>query len=745
MKLVGGRSIQQKLNLILLATVGLALALAALALLAFEARKEWRAVQRDLVTQADVIGLSSEAALAFADRKVGEQNLRVLQARPGVLAAALYDGENRLFASFRDYEDEDAAIPPEAPALGVDFGSTTATVVRPVISNRESIGRIYIQVRHGLAATLAEYIGWLVAITVASLFGGLLLAHRLQRSLTDPILDVSRVAQTVLERGAFDVRARKTSDDEVGRLVDAFNAMLDELGQRAQVLQEANRALSASEARYQLAASGSSAGLWDWDMEARTMFYSPRFKAALGWDEHDFPDRPDSLVKIMHEADRPVVQAALQAHLAHDAPFQAECRLREREGRWHWFLVTGMALKNARGKPYRMAGSLIDVSERKQSEILLQQANRAKDEFLATLAHELRNPLAPLRTGLQILKKPAAPAATVQRTLDTMDRQLTHMVRLIDDLLDISRINSGKIRLELARTSLRNALQTAVELSRPAMDAAGHALLVELPEHDVLLHADETRLAQAFGNLLNNAAKYTPHGGQVRLRAWQEGSEACIEVRDNGIGIPPEMLDRVFNLFAQVEGGQVRAMGGLGIGLFLVRSLIQLHGGSVTAASEGPGAGSAFTVRLPCLQPAAATPPAAAAAAQAPAESDPTAPRVLLVDDNVDAAETLATFLQMLGMQTRTEHDGPAALPAAQDFEPDVVLLDIGLPGMSGYEVAQQLRADPKVGRVRLIALTGWGAEEDRRRAMAAGFDHHLTKPVDVAVLEAMLKEGRAE
>ncbi|MDB5953761.1 ATP-binding protein [Ramlibacter sp.] len=728
-------SIQQKLNLILFAAVGLALIIAAGALLLVDARKEWRDAHAELVTQAGVVGLASEAALAFGDRRAGEQNLRVLRAQPGVVAAALYDPQGRLFAQFRP-AGEDGEVPPRAPPPGLRFGWSTATMVGPVLSNREVIGSVYVQSRHGLVSELAEYVGWLIAVTVASLFGALLLAHRLQKTLTGPIEEVSRVARTVLDRGAFDVRATKRSDDEVGQLVDAFNAMLDELGERARVLQEANKALSASEMRYQLAARGSSAGLWDWDVRAGTMFHSPRLKALLGYTEEEFPDRPGVLTTFMHPDDRATVRAALRAHLSGHAPYQAECRLREKNGPWRWFLVTGMALRDEHRRVYRMAGSLIDISERKESEILLQQSNRAKDEFLATLAHELRNPLAPLRTGLQILKKPAAGEAVQQRTLQTMDRQLTHMVRLIDDLLDISRINSGKIRLELARTSLRASLQTALELARPAMDAAGHALHVELPEQDIELEGDETRLAQAFGNLLNNAAKYTPPGGEVRLRAWRAGEQACVEIRDNGIGIPPELLERVFGLFAQVAPGSSQPSTGLGIGLYLVRSLVQMHGGEVAAQSAGPGRGSTFTVTLPCL-PATVTAPASeranADAVLAPA-------RVLVVDDNRDAAETLTTFLEMLGLQAHSVYDGSDALPAARAFAPDVVLLDIGLPGMDGYEVARALRADQQVAGVRLVALTGWGGDEDRRRAMAAGFDHHLTKPVDLAVLEDLLR-----
>jgi PAS domain S-box-containing protein len=732
------RSIQQKLTLILLATVGVALFIAASALLLVEARKEWQNAQSELTTQADVVGLASEAALAFGDRRVAEQNLRVLQAQPDVTAAALYDNQGRLFASFRSVAT--AVLPAQAPPRGLQFDWSMASVLRPVLSNREVIGSVWVQTQHGLVTQLLEYIAWLIVITLASLFGALLLARRLLKTITGPIEDVSRVARIVLDEGSFDVRASRRSDDEVGHLVDAFNAMLDELGQRARVLQEANSALSASEARYQLAARGSSAGLWDWDLHSDTMFYSPRLKSLLGYPEEEFPDKPASLTRIMHPEDRPGVRAALRVHLSDEVPYQAECRLQEKQGRWRWFLITGMAVKDEQGHAYRMAGSLIDISERKEGELLLQQSNRAKDEFLATLAHELRNPLAPLRTGLQILKKPNAPPQVQRRTLDTMDRQLTHMVRLIDDLLDISRINSGKIRLEMTRASLRAALQTALELARPSMDAAGHALHVQLPEQDIALQGDETRLAQTFGNLLNNAAKYTPPGGQVRLRAWRVGADAWVEVQDNGIGIPADMLDKVFSLFAQVDPGD-KSTSGLGIGLFLVRGLVQMHGGSVTADSRGPGHGSTFLVRLPCLPalPSTSEMPQTMTQDETPATAPST--RVLVVDDNVDAAETLVTFLEMLGLQATSVHEGTGALAAAQRFDPDVVLLDIGLPGMDGYQVARVLRADPQVGRARLIALTGWGADTDRRRAMDAGFDHHLTKPVDLGVLEDLLRK----
>jgi PAS domain S-box-containing protein len=737
------QSIRRKLNVILLASVGLALLLAALALLAVEARKAWRDARDDVSAQAELVGLASEAALAFGDPHTAEQNLRVLQAQPGVMAAALYDTSGKLFAQFRSAQADGASAPARVPPAGLHFGWREATIVRPVILNHEPIGSVYVLAQHGVLPELGEYAAWLVAVMALSLFGAMLLASRLQKSITGPIGEVSSVARTVLERGTFDVRATRRSADEVGQLVDAFNAMLDELGRRAGVLQEANAALSASEARYQLAARGSSAGLWDWDLRANTMFHSPRLKAVLGYTEEEMPDVPGSLAAIAHPEDLPRLRAAVQEHLARGVPFQAECRLRQKDGQWRWFLATGMAQRDEKGRPFRMAGSLIDISERKEGELLLQEANRAKDAFLATLAHELRNPLAPLRTGLQILRKPVAPAAQ-QRTLETMERQLSHMVRLIDDLLDISRINSAKIRLELARCSLRSALQTALELARPGIDSGGHVLVVDWPEPDIELDADETRLAQAFGNLLNNAAKYTPAGGEIRLRAWREGEEARVEIRDNGIGIPADMLEKVFSLFAQVEAPAGKLASGLGIGLFLVRSLVEMHGGVVQASSEGAGKGSTFLVRLPCLVPAP-QPSAPAPQAQRSGSAHAATTRVLVVDDNRDAAETLEILLGMLGLQTRSVYDGHQALSAAREFLPDVILLDIGLPGMDGYEVAHALRADARLAHTRIVALTGWGSEQDRDRALAAGFDHHLTKPVDPAVLEDLLRRLEAQ
>ena len=742
MKFPGARSIRQKLNFILIATAMLALALAGLALVVFDLRSQLGAIEADMVTQADIMGLVSGPAMAFDDPKAGTENLRVLRAKPTVRAAALFDAKGRLFASFKAAASENIDMPVRAAPAPVSADREWVRVWQPVLSDGQPIGTVFLQARHDLVPRALDYLGVLALILGSSLAAALLLSNRLQRMLTDPILAISAVARRIRQSSNFNLRAVRISDDEIGDLADVFNAMLDELGLRAQTLERANQALRASDERYQLAVRGSSAGLWDWDMDEGTVFYSPRFKALLGYSDEEFPDLRASLSNVMHEQDRPAVRQALSDHLSQDKPYQTECRLHLKSGEWRWFFITGMAQKDAGGRAFRMAGSVIDVTERKRAEQILHDANRAKDEFIATLAHELRNPLAPIRTGLEILKKDAANGPASRRARETMERQLAHLIRLIDDLLDISRINSGKIAVMKQRASLADIVESAVEISRPLIDARGHALAVELPACGIELIADATRLAQALGNLLNNAAKYTPPHGRLALKAWQEGDTAVVEVSDNGVGLAPEMLEEVFSLFTQVHRTLDRSQGGLGIGLYLVRNLVALQGGTVTAASGGPGLGCTFTVRLPCLLRTDAD----TAVAIEPSAAPGAAPslKVLVVDDNVDAAETLAAVLEMIGCRTRNVHDGSEVLDCARDFEPDIVLLDIGLPTLSGYEVARQLRADSRLGRIVLIAVTGWGTEEDRRRSRDAGFDEHLTKPVDLAVVERLFSRFAA-
>jgi PAS domain S-box-containing protein len=372
----------------------------------------------------------------------------------------------------------------------------------------------------------------------------------------------------------------------------------------------------------------------------------------------------------------------------------------------------------------------------------LRESDRAKDVFLATLAHELRNPLAPVWNGLSIIKRAPGDTRRVMQIADMIERQVGQLTRLVDDLLDVSRINTGKIELRKQHTNLVSILSSAMETSRPHIEACQHKLSVRFPDEPTDMEADPARLAQVFSNLLNNAARYTRPGGNIDVTVQAEPDRFLVKVRDNGAGIPPEMLNKVFALFTQFHHPAERSKGGLGIGLSLVDGLVRLHGGSVSAHSEGLGKGSEFVVCLPRTPPSVPEAPA-------PGRPEPTTQagsvvrRVLVVDDNHDAAETLAELLRMLGNQVAVVHDGNAALSSAPVFKPDVILLDIGLPDINGYEVAQRLRQIQGMRQPRLIALTGWGQHEDKRRAAEAGFDDHWTKPVDPARLQELSRNLR--
>jgi signal transduction histidine kinase/ActR/RegA family two-component response regulator len=390
----------------------------------------------------------------------------------------------------------------------------------------------------------------------------------------------------------------------------------------------------------------------------------------------------------------------------------------------------------------------VDITERKRDEENLRQlaadlseSDRRKTEFLATLAHELRNPLAPIRSGLAVMHLSADNANTVAKIREMMDRQVTQMVRLVDDLLDVARISGGKIDLKKELVELKQILSTAVETSLPLIEANQHELTVNIPEEALLVEVDTTRICQVISNLLNNAAKYTPAGGRIALSAYQEDGFAVICVSDTGIGIPEESLPMVFEMFNQVGQNMDRAQGGLGIGLSLVRRLIEMHSGSVAATSAGSGKGSTFIVRLPLASADVTNSVAVARPSPSSSNEADKGIKVLVVDDNVDAATTLAMLLDVSGHTTQVAHDGINGLKAAQEFRPQVAFLDIGMPGMNGYETAEAIRKTPGLEHVVLVALTGWGAESDRLRAKDVGFHHHLTKPVSLAAVHALLSE----
>jgi PAS domain S-box-containing protein len=413
--------------------------------------------------------------------------------------------------------------------------------------------------------------------------------------------------------------------------------------------------------------------------------------------------------------------------------------LRDPQGVLRHSIVSKFPIRDAEGRPRLLGGIAIDITDRVQAEEALRRADRRKDEFLATLSHELRNPLAPIRNALHILRN-TGPGETADRVHEMLDHQLARLIRLVDDLLEVSRISGGRLDLRKEPVDLATVVQSAIETSGPLIEGASHQLTVSLPDRPLVVDADPIRLGQVLSNLLSNAAKYTADGGRIQVAVRREGASAVISVRDDGIGIPAEMHSRVFDMFAQVDRTLKRAQGGLGIGLALARTLVELHGGRIDVRSAGLNQGSEFTVRIPAPESRRKSrDPAPHTEIRAMSTPPHT---ILVVDDSKDGADSLGMVLRMMGAEPRVVYDGPSALAAIRDQPPATVLLDIGMPGMDGYEVAAEIRKDPACSRTRMIALTGWGSEEERRRSREAGFDDHWVKPVDPAKLRELLGTG---
>lgn len=495
-----------------------------------------------------------------------------------------------------------------------------------------------------------------------------------------------------------------------------------------------------NEERYRIGLDVGEIGVWDWDIVTGHIAWSDRVEEIYGMRPGEFDGTLDMFRLHTYPDDAERVRLAIKACLENDSPYQIDFRIVQPSGIVRWIYTSGRVIRDASGIPTRMIGATRDVTHRKQSEDELRQVARRKDEFLALLAHELRNPLAPLRNGLQVIRLAAADPNAVAQARAMMDRQLGHLVRLVDDLLDVSRIGQNKMELRRARILLSEVIDNAVETARPAIEAAGHLLTVSIPPLPIELDADLTRLAQVLSNLLTNSARYTEKAGQIWVSGEQHGTEVVIAVRDTGIGIPADALRDVFDMFSQVDRSIERTTGGLGIGLALVKGLVEMHGGSVMAESAGPGLGSTFTVRLPvalALQPGAT---AAPQTLRAGADARP-AQRILVVDDNVDAARSMARVLKLQGNEVHVAHDGVEAVASAQTLGPQVILMDVGMPRMNGHEAVRRIRElnlpEPPI----IIAVTGWGQDGDRAQTKLAGFDGHLVKPVDLPDLEKLLNE----
>ena len=521
------------------------------------------------------------------------------------------------------------------------------------------------------------------------------------------------------------------------RQLEELNAQLERrVAERTTELESSGARVRAGEERLRLAVEGAGMATWDADLRTGRAFWSATFFTILGYEPvHGGEASTEMWTGCIHPDDVARVMDGMHRARADRSLFSADHRIiRVDGGDVVWVSSFGRFLGDAPGEPSRFVGVLFDITARIRMQETLRDADRRKDQFLAMLAHELRNPLASMRNAVKIMYAEPLGEDTLGRCRDIIDRQVDQLALLVDDLLDVSRITAGKIKLRLEPVDLWPVVSEAVAASRILIDDRRHVLTVRPPEQPVWVDGDRVRLAQVVTNLLNNAAKYQDDGGRIRLDVERDGDEAVIRVRDEGIGIPPDMLARIFDLFLQVDGSIHRAQGGLGIGLSLVRSLVEMHGGEVEVRSEGLGKGSEFVVRLPCR--------AAPASWPRPGETDPARAgarhRILVVDDNEDAAESQAMLLQMAGHEVFVAFNGSAALDRAAAEQPAVVLLDIGLAGMDGLEVCRRLRAGGH-REAYIVAMTGFGQDEDRRRSREAGFDMHLVKPVDPAALMKLL------
>jgi signal transduction histidine kinase/ActR/RegA family two-component response regulator len=615
------RSLRYKIVAVILATTLAALLVSTVALLSYEARNFRQFLISDATTQADIVARTSVPALEFNDPDAAAGNLSLLEGRASVIAAAIYESDGTLFAKYVR-KGQQVQFPPAVSGAGTELQGDRLRLFHPIIHNDQLLGTVFLLATNDLPGRLKGYLLILGGVMLVSLLVAAVISLRLQRSVSAPVLAVTEVARQVIENRDFTLRAAKTTNDEIGVLVDSFNGMLSEVGETTEALRASNRRLQ-----------------------------------------------------------------------------------RETE-------------------------------ERRAAEAALRLADRRKDEFLATLAHELRNPLAPMVNALSMLNRDDASGATRRRAEQILGRQLAHLVRLVDDLLDVSRITRGKLDLNVESVELQTVVGSAVDTVQLLMDSRRHELEVELPRETIHLRADSVRLSQVLSNLLNNAAKYTEPGGHVRLTAKPQDGHVEITVADDGMGIPPETLPKIFQMFTQGDGSIERAQGGLGVGLALTKRLIELHGGRITARSEGRARGATFVVHLPTIERPA--PPTREAASPAVAKSSQ-ALRILLVDDNVDFVTSLALLLEESGHEVRIAHDAGTALEAAAALRPEIAFLDLGLPGISGYELARRLRESSAGSETVLVALSGWGQPQDRARSKSAGFSRHLVKPVEFEQILSVL------
>jgi PAS domain S-box-containing protein len=760
------RTVRGKLMAVVVQTASIALLLAAIAMAAQDLTAYRQARASQLTTEASILGLASAPALAFDDRAAAQRTLATLRAHSAVLGAALYGTDGSQFARYLPAGETPPPARLSDSSNRMRISGDQVTLSQRITQNGEWLGTIYLRAHFDMTGRILTYLGIIALVTIMGVIVALVLSTALHRAITAPLDAMASVARHVVQERDYQRRAELSTDDEIGVVVQAFNRMLDEMQSRTRELEQSNAALQ-SEVRVRKAAEAALArserlyraigesiqyGVWVTDASGQSTYVSESYLALTGLKQEEVGASWEAL---LHPDDAVSVMESWGECIRNGGAWYCEYRIRGTDGLYHPILAQGVPISGEDGKVTGWAGINLDISRLKQTEEALREADRRKDEFLATLAHELRNPLAPIRNAAGLLELRAANDQQRQWASEVITRQVKRMGLLLDDLLDVSRITLRRLELRKESVSLASVIATAIETAQPLINAKQHSLEVSLPEEPVHLQADPLRLSQAISNLLNNAAKYTDPRGRIRLSAKLAGNELRISVSDNGIGFDPQAQPRLFQMFSQVKSAVDRTEGGLGIGLALVKGLVALHEGAVQASSEGPGRGSTFTIRLPgayLVRGPQAAKGAAITAAAAPRAEKAAVPaatagagqsRVLIADDNHDSAESLAMLLDTWGYEVFVAHSGTEALEVALRERPDACILDIGMPGMSGYEVARELRAQGWGAQVLLVALTGWGQSEDVERARAAGFDAHMTKPVDLARVEALLREYR--
>ena len=755
--------IKRKLMLVILLTSTFALWLMGTALITYEFTTFRRALAANMSVLAQIVGSNSTAALAFDDFANAREILAALAAENQVTAAALYDQKGSLFARFP--ETLPASSFPTTPGPDGDkFDRNHLVMYQPILQGGTRLGTIYLQADLGQMYTRFRVYGTLLLIVSAFAFlGALALSARLQRRISVPILDLTGVAAAVSERHDYSVRGKVHGSDEIGHLTAAFNQMLAGIG-------ESRAALAASEERLRLALEGSQMGTWDWNLVTDRVTWDDHMYPLFRRSKEEFDGTMKSVMDVIHPDDRDELRRALRQAAEEKQDLDIGFRIIDRDGTLRHITSRGRVFFDRDGKPIRMSGVSMDVTKSKQIEQALQDAkeaaelaSREKDQFLAIVSHELRTPLTPVLATVAMLEHDTQVPADIRHELQMIRRNVEVEARLIDDLLDINRIARGKLDLHRQVVDVRVLLEHALEnyCAGPAAKKGIHVSM-EIQASETHVFVDSSRITQVFWNILQNACKFTPEGGSIRVRARNEFrhvdltkdvrpaeedppmADLVVEITDSGMGISAETLPKIFQAFEQGERSRDRSFGGLGLGLAISRAIMELHGGTISAASEGRNKGSTFMVRLHTVKPIA--PADDRGARLTPERVLPLRPlRVLVVEDHLDTAEQFARLLQRAGHEVICAANiKQAQMYAMVTPDPnrtcafDILISDLDLPDGSGRDLMRNLAERYPI---RGIAISGHGSKQDVDSSIAAGFSHHITKPVDWKQLQQAIQQ----